>query len=105
MELDKSLAILEAFEKLYCLERNINEAPKNKHPFLNAVTGKPEDRKKSLKDDTIYVNKKKNTAETRPEKTDSQIYRESKIPFFRLILKKMESEFPTPPEVKEWREV
>ncbi len=105
MELDKSLAVLAAFEKLYCLEQNLNDAPKNKHPFLNTAAEKFEDGIRGKKEDKNYRNNKLQQAETRALKAEYEVYIQKKSPFFRLLLKKMESEFPVLPEVQEWREV
>lgn len=96
MELDKSLAVLAAFEKLYCLEQNLKESPQNKHPFLRATVQKNtkqkiEDRYRSQKENKNDLLKKIRKAE-RP-------------PFFRRVLKKMEAEFPQMPDVQEWKEV
>lgn len=111
MELDKSLAVLAAFEKLYCLERNLNESPKDKHPFLNAITQKTkiEDGIRSLKKDKNCLNDKRKEAETHRSslllKKEERVGMEKRTPFFRLVLEKMEAEFPPMPDVQEWREV
>lgn len=105
MELDKSLAVLAAFEKLYCLERNLDESPKGKHPFLNTAAGKLEDGIRGKHKDKNYPDKENKKAETRLETAECKVYIRKKSPFFRLLLKKMEAEFPVLPEVQEWREV
>ena len=108
MELDKSLAALAALEKLYCLEKNLNEAPIYKHPLSSAVgqkksNQKSKDRKKSQK----YLNKKDDAAlRIDFSRLNAKNFaKEKKSSFFRLVLEKLENEFPKMKNVEEWREV
>ena len=108
MEPYKSLAVLAALEKLYCLEQHIAESPKNRHPFLSTEAGNKK-QKDGVNNYKNYLNEKYKQAETLTnciqKQTGLNIENRKRIPFFRLILKKMEKEFPTIPEVQEWREV